>query len=438
MDQIVPQTPANEAPIPCVVYAATPGRPARLDPDADRRLPRDHHRRRRTRDHCGEHDEAVSAYSRNRGGGLERAWEHAECAAREHGRAELWVQHSDRLARGDGSTARHLVEHVLRGRKVGVAVRSVQDDWGGESVLLAAVMGERNFENSRRKSEAVRLRQAPPVRPRRAAGRTVLDGYVGLPVLDGGRRAALQARPAPRARHPPNVRARRRRHRGGQRRAPTQRGGSAHEGRRRLRPPACAGHALQPVLRRADRAQPQHARRSRRGPRWLAPGAPLPRRVRPRAGAHRRARSGEGLQPQAQPALLASRARRPHRLRAARVEDGRRDQRLRRRDGTQARTYTCDHVKRATGLCDAPIVNAKQVDRAVVAHVEGFFVYFDGWLRSVTDHNAAQREAGSARSTADALETAVRRSARVRHGARPPSTPAMPPPSGSRRKRSRT
>jgi Resolvase, N terminal domain len=42
-------------------------------------------------------DESVSAHKGNRGPGLERAMAHAERAG-----AEPWVQHSDRLARGDG------------------------------------------------------------------------------------------------------------------------------------------------------------------------------------------------------------------------------------------------------------------------------------------------------------------------------------------------
>jgi hypothetical protein len=48
----------------------------------------------------------------------------AEALASEHGEAELWVQHSDRLARGDGRTARHLVEISLWALKANVAVRS--------------------------------------------------------------------------------------------------------------------------------------------------------------------------------------------------------------------------------------------------------------------------------------------------------------------------
>jgi hypothetical protein len=51
-------------------------------------------------------DEACSAYHGDRGPGLVGALRHAEELARLHGTAELWAQHSDRLARGDGRSAR--------------------------------------------------------------------------------------------------------------------------------------------------------------------------------------------------------------------------------------------------------------------------------------------------------------------------------------------
>src|SRR4051812_47603175 len=55
-------------------------------------------------------DENRSAFKGNRGPGLARAKELSIEAARTHGESELWVQHSDRLARGDGRVADHLAE----------------------------------------------------------------------------------------------------------------------------------------------------------------------------------------------------------------------------------------------------------------------------------------------------------------------------------------
>ena len=96
-------------------------------------------------------DENESAYHGNRGPELEAALDHAERIG-----AELWVQHSDRLARGDGVKARHLVQLVFEAKARGIRLRSVEDDASLENVVMAAVMGERNTEDSRRKAAAVK------------------------------------------------------------------------------------------------------------------------------------------------------------------------------------------------------------------------------------------------------------------------------------------
>jgi hypothetical protein len=72
-------------------------------------------------------DEAFSAFKRSRGPDLVDAMQHVEDLAKEHGTAELWAQHSDRLARGDGRSARHAVEIALWALKRDVRVRTVQD-----------------------------------------------------------------------------------------------------------------------------------------------------------------------------------------------------------------------------------------------------------------------------------------------------------------------
>ena len=98
-------------------------------------------------------DEAASAFKGNRGPNLARALAHAERLG-----AALIVQHSDRLARGDGAQAQHLVELVLRARRAGVTLRSVQDPqtFDGMGLVYAALMGDRNHDDSARKSAATR------------------------------------------------------------------------------------------------------------------------------------------------------------------------------------------------------------------------------------------------------------------------------------------
>lgn len=111
-------------------------------------------------------DEAASAFKGNRGAGLQRALDHAE-----RDNAALIVQHSDRLARGDGDQARHLVELVLWARKAGVTLRSVQDPqtFDGMGLVYAALMGDRSHEDSARKSAATRSGLAR----RKASGKPV-------------------------------------------------------------------------------------------------------------------------------------------------------------------------------------------------------------------------------------------------------------------------
>jgi DNA invertase Pin-like site-specific DNA recombinase len=102
------------------------------------------------------HDEAASAFTGNRGQGLTDAKDAAIRLAAERGSAELWVQHSDRLARGDGISADHLAEVWFALRRGGVRLRSVQDDSNLEDAIRVVLIGERNHEDSKRKSAAVK------------------------------------------------------------------------------------------------------------------------------------------------------------------------------------------------------------------------------------------------------------------------------------------
>lgn len=101
-------------------------------------------------------DEAASAFKQDRGQGLEFALTHAERIAKQEGAAALIVQHSDRLARGDGKVAKHVVEYALWALKRNVVIRSDQDDQTFSDLLYAVVTGQRNHEDSARKSAATR------------------------------------------------------------------------------------------------------------------------------------------------------------------------------------------------------------------------------------------------------------------------------------------
>ncbi len=130
-------------------------------------------------------DEAKSAFSGSRGDGLVKAKEHAERIAP----CALIVQHSDRLARGDARTAAHLVEHILWSIKTEVALVSLQDPEnvrvkeGDESLslLLGAVGGMRNNEDSKRKAQATKDGKRRAFEAGKFGGGPVPDGYLWDP-----------------------------------------------------------------------------------------------------------------------------------------------------------------------------------------------------------------------------------------------------------------
>jgi DNA invertase Pin-like site-specific DNA recombinase len=132
-------------------------------------------------------DEAFSAYRANRGPGLVDAMQHAEDLAREYGTAELWAQHSDRLARGDGRVARHAVEIALWALKRNVRVRTIQDPDTFQDLLYAVVTGQRNHEDSRRKGLASAAGRRRAVERGEYSGVTA-DGYRLTVELDPDRR----------------------------------------------------------------------------------------------------------------------------------------------------------------------------------------------------------------------------------------------------------
>jgi DNA invertase Pin-like site-specific DNA recombinase len=145
-----------KAAIPCIIYGAKSTEDKRgsisdqhrecreaIEPDPQRYVVAEYK------------DEAFSAYRRDRGPGLNDAIEHAQELAGEHGTAELWALHSDRLARGDGRSARHAVEIALWALKRDVKVRTIQDPDTFRDLLYAVVTGQRNHEDSRRKGLAV-------------------------------------------------------------------------------------------------------------------------------------------------------------------------------------------------------------------------------------------------------------------------------------------
>jgi DNA invertase Pin-like site-specific DNA recombinase len=145
---------ANAVPAPAVLYAA------KSDEDIHGSIPTQLEDGRALAEREGLDivdrffDEAASAYKGDRGPELERAVARTAQLATEFGESALVVQHSDRLARGDGRVAKHLVEYALWALKANVRILSVQDPQRFSDLLYAVVTGQRNHEASKRKGQA--------------------------------------------------------------------------------------------------------------------------------------------------------------------------------------------------------------------------------------------------------------------------------------------
>ncbi len=142
------------------------------------------------------HDEAASGYKRSRGPGLRNAKAHASTLAAE-GEAVLLVFATDRLARGDGRTAAHLVEYVLEGMKAGYRIEAVSEDLGGEMALvLASLYGQRAHADSRAKSAHTRAGKRRAAERGRRNGGPRPFGYRHEPrVVDGVATSTLEVVP---------------------------------------------------------------------------------------------------------------------------------------------------------------------------------------------------------------------------------------------------
>jgi DNA invertase Pin-like site-specific DNA recombinase len=133
-------------------------------------------------------DEDASAYHGNRGPDLDRAMAECERLSVGHGSVALVVQHSDRLARGDAKQARHLIEIVLWAIKHDVQLLSLQDPeilaGGDMALLLGAIGGMRNHQDSKRKGLAVKSGMQRRARRGLHNGGPRPYGYLWQPYMD--------------------------------------------------------------------------------------------------------------------------------------------------------------------------------------------------------------------------------------------------------------
>jgi site-specific DNA recombinase len=314
-------------------------------------------------------DEGFSAYHGNRGPGLARAREEAAANAP----CRLVVQHSDRLARGAGDApgaAEHLAEIVFWARRHDVQLRSVQDDFAFSHPLLAFAMGERNFEDSRRKSQATRA----GLERRKAAGKpvgAVLDGYRVEASVEGDKAVTTRVVDPGRAQiigrimdgiecgHTPGAVARQL-NRDGLR---TRRGKTWNREpvRKIAQNPAYTGSTGYPPLVSAERHARILAQLQRQDP----------------VAVHARA----GGRPTKRPYLLAGIAR------CARCQAP-----LYTRTHLRQRSYVCKAVRHGLGTCDRRPIPAEQVERAVLDHLTGFVGNAREWLSAQAQRADDERD----------------------------------------------
>lgn len=334
-------------------------------------------------------DEAASAFRGDRGPGLRDALGHAERLAAAHGTSELWVQHPDRLARGDGLQAAHLIEYVLRSRKAGVQLRAVQHDDTFRDLIRAVLTGERNHEDSARKAVATQAGKRRRFDSGRAVGGPINDGYRLVPELDSDGSVRIE-----------------------------RDGRVVH--RRELDParvPLIArifdlveqGHSFGEVSRRLNEAQET----TRRGNRWttravrqIVTNAVYAGRIvlhgETRDGAHpplidpARWDRIQQTQRRLDPAAVQRRkgGRRPaeeYLLRGL-AFCSRCGERLYTRRFASGRHYLCRNVREATGLCDADRIQADLLEAAVIADLQGLVPRVAAWLEQKDAERARERE----------------------------------------------
>jgi DNA invertase Pin-like site-specific DNA recombinase len=336
------------------------------------------------------HDEAISGYRQSRGGGLQRALDHAERLAADGRAVELWVAHSDRLARGDGKRAMHVVEYVLWAMKADVRLRSVADDHALSDVLHGALMGARNFEDSAAKSahtrrgKRARFERGESTGPLHFGYRLVPKrGEDGEPKVGREGRVEYQRVRDP-EQEPTYLRAvglaeqghtygdiARRLNAEGLR---TQRGGTwaTRRVRAMLTDPYYAGL----VRGYGEVREGEHYGLIERG-RWEA----LQRSLR-RDDPIRRRQRRPGRRPASADYLLKGV------LVCARCGTG-----MYTRQYAAGRTYLCGAVRESRGTCDLPRIAADLVERPTLAHLrDGFGLHLHNWIEErIAERDGALR-----------------------------------------------
>jgi DNA invertase Pin-like site-specific DNA recombinase len=335
-------------------------------------------------------EDARSGFKGDRGPELEAAMAHAVELTRDHATVELWVWASNRLARGSGlkGEARSVLEVFAYLRRSGVTLRSVSDDQFVISPMLIGFAAEQaNKYSADLSANVMRGKDAQWERGDWIGG-PIPDGYLsdgakGLeidperePVMRRLWALALDGyAPAPLARILNVERLR-------------TRAGRAWSRRRVQDTLTNAVYAGQLVRWRAT------PREERKPASWPAYVTPEEFEAVAKATAERD-QSSDGR---------AAAGGRPSRryLLATLARCGRcggsmfaRTSTYRRKDGTRARDYQCEHYAASTGLCDFK-VSAELMDAAVLEHLPRYVAAAERWLAELGDDREGARDRAQA------------------------------------------
>jgi DNA invertase Pin-like site-specific DNA recombinase len=349
-------------------------------------------------------DEGFSAYSGNRGPDLEAAKTHAARAAKETGtKAILVAQHSDRFARGAGDepgAADHLAEVWFVMRRQNVELWTLRGHLDG---IYAFMEGERNNMDSERKSEAVTDGKRRQLQRGERLGGPVPEGYALRVERDAADRVVDRHYSPDPNRGPLIVHIFELASEGYAdaviARKLNQEGHRTLNDkpwtRRRIQSTVCNAFYAGMVVQQFEGGKKKGVRRldkpvvvQGRHPPLVDPAVfDRIQSLRVSRDRSRKGRKHEG-RPVGRYALakLAVCGRCGDRMYAVTSP-------YRRKDGTRARHYVCANYRDATGACDQPKMRADLVDRAMIAHLDSFFLDFDAWTEQATSARRSERNA---------------------------------------------
>jgi DNA invertase Pin-like site-specific DNA recombinase len=406
--------------IPCVVYAAKSSPDEKDSTETQLETVRAAIEREGDREVVSDYSEQnVSAFKGERGPKLTAAMAAATAAATEHDEAELWVWHSSRVARGDGTKGRRSLLKVYSDLLY-ENVRLRSSDSVDDSMLTSPngmLVGIVSEQNNRYSRDLSLWTKAGKDRQMQRGER------LGGPPPDGLRRVVtVDDRGKPRTHYELD-----------DERAPIIRRAFvlSEQG---LGDPSVAGSlnregfrtkAGKPWTRRRVQdllTNPVYAGRvvRHRGTpqEQIAPASSLPalidgerfdavqakRAARDRSAAGRK-RASDGRPRGGRPTVRYALAKLGRCARCGGTMYARTSP-YKRKDGTQARYYVCansaaNNPEAAT--CDAPKLDAETADAAILPHLRSVFVDFEGWLSRLTNAQASEREALE-RQAADARD----------------------------------